>query len=130
VAKNRWPNFELQSQNYNRVGGEPPYLLRRTLKTQLHWHTPRQNTFLRSQWPSNMHCVCKRPRISRGGKKYKEKAKEDSVAPYDRWVECSAEDPLRLRARAQSTPTTQLGPLERRNSEKPIHIYYQSPCSH
>jgi hypothetical protein len=59
-------------------------------QTQLHWHTPCQNKFLLSQWPSNI--VCKRPRISRGGQKKKQKAKEDSVAPYDRWVEyCDCE---------------------------------------
>ena len=53
-------------------------------------------------------------------KKYKEKAKMDSVAPYDRCVECSAGDPLR--ARTQSTPTTQLGHMERRNPEKPNYF--------
>jgi len=45
----------------------------------------------------------------------------DSVAPYDRCVECSAGDPLQ--ARTQSTPTTQLGHMERRNPEKPIYFY-------
>ena len=66
-----------------------------------------------------------------GAKKYKEKAKMDSVAPYDRCVECSAGDPLQ--ARTQSTPTTQLGHMERRNPEKAIYFIKKTKktkCSH
>ena len=55
----------------------------------------------------------------------------DSVAPSDRCVECSAGDPLR--ARTQSTPTTQLGHMERRNPEKAIYFIKKTKktkCSH
>lgn len=102
MAKNRWPTFKLQSQSYNRAREELSCLLRRTLKTQLYWHSP-QDKFLWSQGPQTL--------CAKSFETYKKKVQGKGRGQCGSiWPLCGVQR-IPLRARVQITPTRQLVPI-------------------